>query len=86
MSTEPDFKPVHTTENERHFDALDKSSHEFMNTWKRVEGNDVVDPEHTPDDRTNYTHELQASDLLTIAFTAVFMTFFFTLLYATIGG
>ena len=63
---------------ETYFDKLDKSSHEFMNTWKRVEGNYVVDPEHT--------RKLQASDLLTIWFTAVFMTIFFTVLYATLGG
>ncbi len=82
MSIKPDF----STEKERHFDSLDKSSHEFMNTWKRVEGNDVVDPEHTPDDRTSHIHHLQAADTLTLIFTVIFTTLFFTLLYATIGA
>jgi hypothetical protein len=76
---------VATTEKERYFDTLTKSSHEFMATWKRVEGNNATE-EVTPEDRTSYTHEMETSDLLTIAFTAVFMTMFFTLLYATIGG
>lgn len=81
MSIKPDF----TTEKERHFDSLDKSSHEFMNTWKRVEGNDVVE-EVTPDDRSNLAQKLETADILNIVFTFSSLALFATLMFFTFGG